>query len=323
MPDRTVLVLGCGMAGVFAALELKRRLRHERVVVIDKAPMASYPPSHAALAVGEVRGRTLLRPRSRLARKGIEFVNAEVQHIDLAARQVRAAGGREVRFDLLVLATGTEPAFDAIPGLSDNFQSTVTFESAERLAASLRYFAGGRVLIATAADPKWAPGPYELAMLLEHYFHERKMRQKVEIGVAAPEDSPLARFGPEASELIAGQLAHKGIEFLAQSRLAAVDAHRHLARFEDGGERSFDLLITLPPQTAPPPLVECGLVDPSGRVPVDPMTLETSTPGVFALGDVSGLRAADGRLAPASAELARQSAVAVARQAAARFNGTA
>jgi sulfide:quinone oxidoreductase len=313
VPDQTVLVLGCGMAGVLAARELRRHLRQERIVVIDRAPMASYPPSHAALAVGELRGRSLLRPRARLARRGIEFVNAEVQHIDLGARQVRAEG-RELRYDYLVLAMGAEPAFEAVPGLSDSSQGILTFDAAERLAASLRYFAGGRVLITAAPGPKWAPAPYELAMLLEHHFHDRKMRQKVEIAICSPDAAPLAGFGAEASELIAGQLAHKGIEFDAGAVLAGVEPGRRIARIEGRDGRPFDLLIAMPPVAAPRPVLECGLADDSGRVPVDPLTLETASPGVFALGDVAALLAADGSLAAGGTHLLRNSAVAIARQ---------
>jgi sulfide:quinone oxidoreductase len=322
VPEQTVLVLGCGMAGVLAARELRRHLRDGRVVVIDRSPLASYPPSHAALAVGEVRGRSLLRPRTRLARRGIEFVNAEVQLIDLGGKQVRAEG-RELRYDHLVLAMGVEAAADAIPGLSDSAQGIHTFDAAERLAASLRYFAGGRVVIAAAERPKWEPAPYELAMLLEHHFHQRKMRQKVEIAVCVPDQAPLAPFGAEASELIAGQLAHKGIEFDGGAVLTGVEPGRHLARFEGRGDRPFDLLIAMPPLAAPRALFDCGLADESGRVPLDPLTLETASPDVFALGDVAALRAADGSPAAGSAGLLRNSAIAIARQIAGRISGTA
>jgi hypothetical protein len=44
------------------------------------------------------------------------------------------------------------------------------------------------------------------------------------------------------------------------------------------------------------------------------MTLETASPGVFALGDVAALLAADGSLAAGGTHLLRNSAVAIARQ---------
>jgi sulfide:quinone oxidoreductase len=311
------------MAGVLAARELRRQLPNERVVVIDKAARASYVPSHVAMAVGEVRSRSLLRPRARLTRRGIEFVNAEAHHIDLPGKQVRAES-RELRFDYLVLALGTEPAFETTPGLAESAQGFSSYDAAERLAASLRYFSGGRVLITVpATHSKWAPAPYEMAMLLEHHFHERKMRQKVELAVCTAEDAPLGAFGDEASEVIAGQLAHKGIEFSGQSRLASIDSGRRLVRFEDGRERSFDLLIALPPQAVPRAVIEAGLAGESGRVLVDPITMETESSDVFALGDMAALPAADGSLTASSLDLARKTAAVVAGQISARVSGGA
>jgi sulfide:quinone oxidoreductase len=323
VPEQTILVLGCGMAGVAAARDLRRLLPHQRVVVVDRSPRASYPPSHAALAVGEVRARSLLRSRARLARRGIEFINAEVQHKDMPNKQVRAEG-RELRYDYLVIALGSESALETIPGLSEAAQGFYSFDAAERLGASLRYFAGGRILITVPAGPmKWAPAPYEMAMLLEHHFHGRKMRQKVEIGICAPDPAPLSTLGDEASEMIAGQLAHKGIEFSAGSRLASVDSSRHVAHFDDGSERAFDLLVAIPPQVAGRIVAETGLVDESGRVRVHPVTLESEADSVFAIGDVAGLRSSDGTLVSPSADLARRMASAAARQIAARIAGGA
>src|SRR5688572_5837568 len=98
VPEQTVLVLGGGMAGITAARECRKLLAGHRVLVIDRSPRASHPPSFAALAVGEVKGRSILRTRARLARMGIEVVSAEIQSIDLERRQVRAES-RELRYD--------------------------------------------------------------------------------------------------------------------------------------------------------------------------------------------------------------------------------
>lgn len=321
VPEQTVLVLGCGITGVMAARELRRQLPQHRVVVLDKAPRAAYAPSFAAVAVSEVRGRSILRPRARLARLGIEFVNAEAHHIDLGNKTVRAES-RELRYDYLVLALGAEPRPDLIPGLADSAQGFFSFEAAERLAASLRYFAGGRVLVvAPEGAAGWAAAPYEIGMLLEHYFHERKMRQKVEIAILTPEEGPLGRFGHDVSDMIAGQLAHKGIEFGKRAELAAVDSGRHLARFVDGAERGFELLVTVPPGRAPAPVVEAGLAGDDGRIAVDLGTLETGSDSVFAAGDVALVSARDGLAAPQSLDLSRRQAIMVARQIAARIGG--
>jgi sulfide:quinone oxidoreductase len=61
-----------------------------------------------------------------------------------------------------------------------------------------------------------------------------------------------------------------------------------VATLRDGGEMPYDLFLAVPLHRAPAVVVESGLtVD--GWIPVDPLTLETSYPGVFAIGDVAAV----------------------------------
>ena len=58
--------------------------------------------------------------------------------------------------------------------------------------------------------------------------------------------------------------------------------------FSDGTEMPFDLFLGVPRHTVPPVVEESGLaVD--GWVPVNPLTLETEFPDVYALGDVASV----------------------------------
>ncbi len=322
MPDQTIVVLGCGIGGVVAANELRKRLGADhRVVVIDREAKASFPPSYLWVMTGDRKPDAITRQRAKLSRKGIEFVNAEVRDIDPENKHVRA-DSREFKYDYLVVALGAELAPDATPGLAEASQTFYSLEGAERLAASLRYFAGGRVVIAIAGTPFKCPAaPYEGAMLLEHYFHSRRMRQKVEIEVVTPEGLPMAVAGPEMGEAVKGLLAHKGIEFLPGRKLASVDgAHRELD-FEGGERRHFDLLIAVPQHRPPAVVREAGLVDESGWVPVDAGTLETRHENVFAVGDVNYIRLPDGMVLPKAGVFAEREAQAVARIIAYRVQG--
>lgn len=56
----------------------------------------------------------------------------------------------------------------------------------------------------------------------------------------------------------------------------------------DGGEMPYDLFLGVPVHRAPAVVEESGLcVD--GWVPVNPLTLETAFPGVYAVGDVTSV----------------------------------
>lgn len=299
MPDPVVLVLGCGLGGIAAAREARRLLSQaSRVIVIDRDLNASYPPSYLWVMTGNRRPESIRRNRARLARRGIEFVNAEVRYIDTENRYVRA-DSREFHYDYLILALGTETSLDTHPGLAEIAHTFYTLEGAERLAAALRYFAGGRILVTVAGQPIKSPtAPYEAAMLLEHYFNSRRRRQKVEIALYTPEAAPLPEIGPGNGDEIRGLLIHKGIALSTGKRLVAVDPARHQATFADGEVASFQLMVAVPKHRAPALALEMGLTDESGWVPVDPNSFETRYTNVFAVGDMTHVPLENGSALP-------------------------
>jgi sulfide:quinone oxidoreductase len=320
LADPVVLILGCGIGGVVAAREARRLLpATHRIIVIDREQQASFPPSYLWVMTGERRPEAIRRNRARLARHGIEFVNAEVRHIDLTERYVRA-DSREFHYDFLVLALGADLTLDTRPGLAEAAQTFYTLDGAERLAAALRYFSGGRILITVAGLPfKCPPAPYEAAMLLEQYFHSRRVRQKVQIDIYTPEQGPIAVTGADNSDEVRGLLAHKGIGLFTEKQLVSVDPHRHEATFADGSVEAFQMLIAVPEHRAPALALELGLVDESGWVPVDAATFETRRDNVFAVGDMTYVPLPDGAQLPKAGVFAERQAEVVARNLAFRL----
>jgi sulfide:quinone oxidoreductase len=67
-----------------------------------------------------------------------------------------------------------------------------------------------------------------------------------------------------------------------------IDPRRRVAVFADGEELPFDLFLGVPVHRAPQVVQESGMcVD--GWIPVEPLTLETSFPNVYAVGDVTSV----------------------------------
>jgi sulfide:quinone oxidoreductase len=320
MPDPVVVILGCGIGGVVAARELRRLLpSSHKIIVIDREAQASFPPSYLWVMTGERKPDAIRRRRNKLGVRGIEFVNAEIHQIDLENRFVRA-DSRQLHYDYLIVALGAETTLETKPGLAETAQSFYTLEGAERLAANLRYFSGGRIAIVVAGLPfKCPPAPYEAAMLLEHYFHTRRLRQSVEIDLYTPESQPIAVAGSEHSEAVLDLLAHKGIGFHPRKLLDSVDHEQRELRFRDGETAAFQLLIAVPEHYGPAVVRESGLADDSGWVVVDPGTLETRFENVFAVGDVTRIPLADGLQLPKAGVFAEGQAKVVARTIASRL----
>ena len=309
LPDPVVLVLGCGVSGVVAARAAREVLpSNYRVIAIDRETQASYSPAYIWVMTGERKPEALRRARGRLARRGVEFVNAEVRHIDLESRYVRA-DSREFHYDYLVIALGAEAVHEA----HSELHSLETLDAAEHLAAALRYFSGGRILIATNSAGFRSPAaPYEIAMLLEDYFHARRVRQKVTLSVHTPEVSPLAVLGPQINDELRSLLAHKGIEVRTERCLAAVDGTHRTATMSDGEQIPFQILVTDPERALSPMLRDLGLIDESGRIPVDPATFETARDNVFAIGDTTYVHLPDGEALPRTQTFAEKQGQTVA-----------
>ena len=75
------------------------------------------------------------------------------------------------------------------------------------------------------------------------------------------------------------------------------------------------------PHRAPRVVRVAGLTNPAGFVPVDLGSFESSVPGVYAIGDVAGIRIPDGRPHPKAGVFAESQGHAVAEQIAARIEG--
>lgn len=321
MAKQTIVVLGGGLGGIVAVNELRRRLKDEAdIILVDRSPRQSFPPSYLWVMTGERKPESITRDITRLERKGIEVVAGEVQRIDLTQRMV-AVDGREISYDELIVALGAELADDAVPSLADA-HTYYHLAGAQRLHDALAAFEGGRVALVVAGLPYKCPAaPYEGAMLLESYFHSHHLRHKVELALYTPEPAPMPVAGPDAGEAIQGLLAHKGIAFHSGKQLTAVKGNR--LDFEDGSSAPFDLLVAVPPHRAPQVVRDAGLTDDSGWIPVDQHTLETQHENVFAIGDVTRIALPDGKPFPKAGVFAHGEAEVVARNIAARILGLA
>ncbi len=93
---------------------------------------------------------------------------------------------------------------------------------------------------------------------------------------------------PAASEALLVAFGERGISWHPERSVRSLDPDRKLAVLSDGTEMAYDLFLGVPVHKVPDVVEESGLaVD--GWIPVDPRTLETSFPDVYAVGDVTSV----------------------------------
>jgi sulfide:quinone oxidoreductase len=283
-----VLVLGAGFGG----LELSTRLSEEfgadiEVVLIDQADEFIFGFSKLDVMFGRTTP-TAVRHRYRdLVKPGVRFVQTTIRNIDPKQRSVETDAGR-FDADVMVVALGADLNPQATPGLVEGGHEFYTVEGAFALAAVLSSFQGGRVVVGVTSTPfKCPPAPSETVLLMHDYLVSRGLRERSEISLVMPLPVPIPP-SPAASEALLDVFAERNIGWYPNQLIRALDPTRKVAQYSDGTEMAYDLFLGVPAHRVPAVVAESGMTL-DGWIPVNPLTLETSYPGVFAVGDVTSV----------------------------------
>ena len=284
----SVLVLGAGFGG----LELSSRLSQElgdrvHVTLIDRSDAFVFGFSKLDVLFGKKTSEAVRLPYRELATPHVRFRRETITAIDPGARRVTTDGGT-YEADVLVVALGADYDLGATPGLAETGHEFYSVPGAEALRDVLPSFRAGTAIVGVCGAPfKCPPAPSEAAILLDEYLHERGVRDDVRIQVVIPFGTPVPP-SPATSEAILARFAERGIEFVRDRRVAALDPAAHEAVLDDGSRLPFDLFLGIPVHRAPA-VVEASGMTRGGWIPVDPGTLATRFPGVYAVGDVTSV----------------------------------
>jgi sulfide:quinone oxidoreductase len=309
-----VVVLGAGFGGLELATEVSARCGPDaEVTLIDKAEGFVFGFSKLDVMFGRRQPEQVLHRYADMVNPGVRFVRATITGIDPAARHVETtAGGFDA--DVLVVALGADLHPEATPGLVEGGTEFYTVAGAFRARDVLRDFAGGKVVVAVTSTPfKCPPAPSETALLVHEMLEARGLRDRSEISLVMPLGKPIPP-SPKASEAVLAAFAERGITWLPERLVRELDPARKVAVLGDGSELPYDLFLGVPVHRVPDVVANSGLtVD--GWIPVDPNTLETSFPGVYAVGDVTSVGT------PKAGVFAEGQAAVAAARVIARING--
>jgi 3-phenylpropionate/trans-cinnamate dioxygenase ferredoxin reductase subunit len=121
MTGPTVVIVGCGQAGLQAAASLREQRYEGRVVLVGDEPHPPYqrPPLSKGYLLGEIGPEQLaFRPEAFFSKHQIELVTGKrAVAIDRNRRAVTLEDDTRLSYDHLVLATGTRSRPLAIPGV--------------------------------------------------------------------------------------------------------------------------------------------------------------------------------------------------------------
>jgi len=284
---KTIIILGGGVGGIVTANKLRSLLGGEhKIILIEKNNEHTFAPSYLWLMNGDRTKKQISVSIKSLLKKNIEIVNAIVSEIVPAEQKVKA-GEKEYRYDFLVVALGADLATEKIQGWDDSIQTFYTLDGAARLHETLKNLLGGKVALVISSMPYKCPGaPHEGAMLIEDFFTDKGIREKVEINLFTPEPQPLPVAGPELGNAVKSILTKKGIGFYPSMQLDSVDTKSKQMFFNGKDTYEYDLLVVIPPHQAPEVIRKSDLANANGWVDVNPTSLQTKYQNVFAIGDI-------------------------------------
>ena len=275
---RSIVIVGGGGAGN-AAAEMLRQLGYSGAITMFSAD-ASPPYDRPNLSKGGLAGTgaaEVTSPRSAAfyREQRIDLrLNVRVARIDAAGRQVELEDGGRQGYDALLLATGADPVRLELPGAG---LPHVHY---------LRTAADCDALIAAAEKTKRAVviGASFIGLEVAASLRARKL----DVQVVGREAIPMEKvLGPEVGRFIRSLHEQHGVGFHLGCTPASIDASA--VTLSNGERLEADLVVIgvgVKPNVALAQQAGLAINGGGGGVSVDEH-LETSTPGVYAAGDIA------------------------------------
>ena len=288
-----ILIVGGGMGGTILANNLARRLPSElksgkaQLTMLSASDKHMYQPGLLYLALGRATPDELYRDQASLLEPGIKFCVDPVEEFLLDNGQVKSKSGRVYNYDVLVIATGSRPVPETIPGLVENSETFYTEDTAIKMFRRLQSFEGGKVVIAVGVPHKCPMAPLEIAFMLYDYFKDRGILDKVKIHYTYP----IGRVHSleNVAKWAAPEFDRLGITYETLFNIKEVDGKAKVVRSEEGTEAPFDLLISIPAHRGMEVIEKNGLGQ-GGWIPTNRQKLNMEgRKNVFVLGDTTNI----------------------------------
>lgn len=266
------------------------------MTIVDQDNEHHYQPGYLFVPFEKFKfsPKRVVKPRDRFLPEGVRFLRSGIRLVDPLSQQVILEDG-VLSYDWLIIASGTTPRPDRTPGLTDEriWQTSAfdfyTLEGATALRSAIEEFDGGKLVVHLSEMPIKCPvAPLEFALLAEDHFRKKRIRHKVDITYVTPLDGAFTK--PVASTVLGDLFEDRSIRITPDFVVDRVNADTKELVSYDGRTVAFDLLVTVPVNMGAQFVIDSGLGDDLGFVPVDKHTLVSKEhTNIFAVGDATNV----------------------------------
>ncbi|MEM0133727.1 MAG: FAD-dependent oxidoreductase [Thermoplasmatales archaeon] len=244
---KKVLIIGGGGGGLILANHLDTN--EYDVTVVDKSDLHFYQPWFLYIAFKGSK-RKISKPMGELLKPGANFVKDEISAINLDERKVYGSRKGIYNYDYLVIATGTTPDPDSIPGLRQIYDEYGDYHTSvwnsQKLWSHVSNFKGGTVAIGQSSPTcKCPPSLLEGAFLLEEHLRKVGLRDKTKIVFFTP--FPRAYPAEPMNKVVEPFVKERGIEVMPFFDVDAIDPQTKTITSLEGDSLKYDLPIVVPP----------------------------------------------------------------------------
>ncbi len=293
---KKLLILGAGTAGTMMANRLRKKLSTDEwaIAIVDQYTKHYYQPGFLFMPFGIYSEKDVIKPKQKFIPPRVHYIESEIDRIEPDHNRVLLRSGKQLDYDILILATGVKTAPEQTEGmLGSDWRKRVfdfyTFEGALALHNALRDWTGGKLVVHISEMPIKCPvAPLEFAFLADWWLSQRGLRDKTEISYVTPLSGAFTK--PIASKVLAHLLEEKGIKVVTDFNVARIDNEHHKLVSWDEREVDYDLLVTVPTNMGDPAIERSGLGDELNLVPTNRQTLQSKQhQNIFVIGDATDL----------------------------------
>jgi len=293
---KKILILGAGTAGTMMANKLRKTFSRDEwdITIVDQFKTHYYQPGFLFIPFGMYTKNDVIKPKSDFFPVGVNVIYSAINKIEPDNNKVILNDGVTLKFDYLLIATGTRTAPEETEGLKGKLWHKEIFdfytvEGAVALASFFKTWKGGKLVINIAELPYKCPvAPLEFAFFADAFFTERGMRDKVDITYVTP--LPGAFTKPRATKMLGELLEQKNINIVPDYNISEVDNDRKVIIDYGGKEIPFDCLISIPTNLGADVIESSGLGDDMNFVKTDKHTLQqVDYPNIFVIGDAANI----------------------------------
>lgn len=230
MSKRKVLIVGGGFGGIKVALKLSENDAFDTKLISDRPNFRYYPKLYRT-ATGGSREVSEMFLTEILKDKPVEVVIDGAYKLNHKEKELHLKSGQKLKFDILILALGSETNYFGIKGLKDYSYGIKSISEAERLKKHLHQ----QLSEDKHPDHNYVivgggPTGVELAAALTAYLRDimkrhgmRKAKPNIELVEAAPRLVP--KMTKDVSKALAKRLGRLGVKLRLNTTIQAETAN--------------------------------------------------------------------------------------------------